>query len=71
MNITRKWEGNISKVLNKNGNFMNFTHKYMALSTNLNRLPIGGYKCVMRFHASTTYHVFRSHNNEMDLSWTY
>jgi hypothetical protein len=50
MSITRKWEGNISKVLNKNGTFTIFTQKYVAISTNLNRLPIRGYEYVTRCH---------------------
>jgi hypothetical protein len=44
-----KMEGNISKVLNKNGTFTTFKGKYMALNTNFNYLPIGGYKYVTRF----------------------
>jgi hypothetical protein len=44
---------------------------YGSLNTNLNCLPIRGYEHVTMSHASTTYHVLRSHNNEMDLSWTY
>ncbi len=43
----------------------------MALNTNLNCFPIGGYEYVTKFHASTIYHVFKSYNNEMDLSWMY
>jgi hypothetical protein len=43
----------------------------MAFSTNLNCLPIGGYEYVTKSHVSTTFHVFRSDNNEMDLSWTH
>jgi hypothetical protein len=55
-------------VLNKNGSFTTLTRNYVAFSTNLNCLPIGGYEYVSQSHASTTYNVLRSHNNEMDMS---
>jgi hypothetical protein len=43
---------------------------WLSIQTS-NCFPIGGCEYVTKSHASTTYHVLTSCNNEIDLSWTY
>jgi hypothetical protein len=43
---------------------------WLSIQTS-NCFPIEGCEYVTRSHASTTYHVLTSCNNEIDLSWTY